>query len=346
MRFAITPPKPLQDRASIVGPKVLTKETGAQVINEPSTTRFHIIKGCPCYKEFENEKICINNDNLISISPIMIDPTLFSQILSLEDLNEYKSDRQSMCYLTIALDREENVVYCICKNELIIINQRHVKASDLGSALKFLELTGETMDNAFCSTCIYKYIITMGDVFEDIISTDERERITVGYIKNIAKETLRTIEIEEIDFNDLEAMRALIQRTVQAIAQQVFEYDMLISIHENSLDQRIVNMIDKLKQLCKLNALMMFQIESIIEQADRQVTYRQVQYMTEVAKMIAMISEESESMMAEFQDNEEFLMVMDKIGNTCLKSPIQNEKKYTGLMRVLSKIGLSLVCNK
>ena len=93
-----------------------------------STTR--LVKGCPCYRQFGDEKVCLNNDDVFPINAISVDPSFFEQISCIDDLAEYKSDRESMCYLLIYLDRQGGFCYCVSQGQRISINQKDVKTTD------------------------------------------------------------------------------------------------------------------------------------------------------------------------------------------------------------------------
>ena len=53
-----------------------------------------LVKGCPCYREFGDEKVCLNNDSILPINAISVDPSFFNQLDSKAMLDEYKSDNK------------------------------------------------------------------------------------------------------------------------------------------------------------------------------------------------------------------------------------------------------------
>jgi len=154
------------------------------VTGSQSTTR--LVKGCPCYREFGDEKVCLNNDDVFPINAISLDPSFFEQIMSVEELAEYKSDKESMCYLLIYLDRENDYCYCISQGQKINIQKKDVKASEIESALQFVTTTAKNRDGVICSDCLYKYLRTLGQASEGFLTDSEREEIIALYVKKVS----------------------------------------------------------------------------------------------------------------------------------------------------------------
>ncbi len=300
--------------------------------------RFQVVKGCPCYKEFGDEKICINNDSLVSITPIPIEPTLFSGITSLQGLKEFKTDREEMCYLSVIIDRGTNIVYCICKNEPLVINHQMVKATDLSSALRFLTLTGYSVNDAFCSSCLYKYIVTMGDVFDNVVSKSERTRITIEYIREIALNILNTLQDGSIELHE-DAIKTLVERCVQEIIAQLKEYTQLTVEYKHQMTDELQALIKMQKQLCRYHANILFQIETVLCQRAEQVTTTQVKHMATIAERIVGLDDSVTRIAAALEATNEGKRLMTRIQTTSMKTPIVDRTRFEGLMKTLIDIG-------
>ena len=108
----------------------------SSVVERTSGIGSRIVRGCPCLKEFGREKVCLNNDDVVPITTITIDPVFFGNATSIEDLTELRSNSESMCYCLVFLDNDKEHTYCVSQGQLVKINGRPVKASEIQAALQ------------------------------------------------------------------------------------------------------------------------------------------------------------------------------------------------------------------
>ncbi|MFW9944240.1 MAG: hypothetical protein ACFFB7_04520, partial [Candidatus Sifarchaeia archaeon] len=85
-----------------------------------------IVKGCPCLKEFGREKVCLNNDDVMPVTTITIDPVFFGNATSIEDLTDLRSSNDSMCYCLVFLDTDKEDTYCVSQGQIVKINGRRI----------------------------------------------------------------------------------------------------------------------------------------------------------------------------------------------------------------------------
>ena len=136
-----------------------------------------LVQGCPCYREFGDESVCLNNDDILPISSISVDPRFFVSLSSHADLAEFKSDKEDMCYLLINLNKDDGHAYCVSRSKILTINNQPIHASDIENALQFVPISGVGDNHVICSSCLYKYLVTLSDVFGEIVSEEERNQI-------------------------------------------------------------------------------------------------------------------------------------------------------------------------
>lgn len=144
----------------MIAPESPDMKLGTSLLNSGEGP-FKLVKGCPCYKEFGTEKVCVNNDDVQPINSISIDPTFFGLMDSREGLAEFKSSNEGMCYLLISLDAEDGRAYCVSQGRQLKINNRDIQASDIKDALQFVSTKDITTDGVVCSSCLYKYLVTL-----------------------------------------------------------------------------------------------------------------------------------------------------------------------------------------
>ncbi|MFW9975582.1 MAG: hypothetical protein ACFFDQ_09975, partial [Candidatus Thorarchaeota archaeon] len=105
------------------------------VFSNSTREPIHLVRGCCCYREFGDEKVCLNNDSVLPINAILVDPSFFTPLYSKSQLVGFRSDNISMCYLLMFLDRDEGFCYCVSQNQRICINNKDVKVSEIENAL-------------------------------------------------------------------------------------------------------------------------------------------------------------------------------------------------------------------
>ena len=136
-------------------------------------------------KEFGDERVCINNDDVLPVKSMSLDPTFFAQLCSVDELHDFKSDREDMCYSLINLDVDSDNAYCVSQNREIRINKKTIRAIDIEEALDFAISSDMSGNEAICSSCLYKYLVTLTDLFEGLLSETERGEVILSYSREL-----------------------------------------------------------------------------------------------------------------------------------------------------------------
>ncbi len=150
-----------------------------------------VIRGCPCFKRFGDEKLCVNDDNVLEVEVIEVDPSLFSFHTTREDILQEQAHEDNICYVSIYVNYPDNRVYCVSQGWELRIHGRHVPGTDLEDALQFLSTKDLSASAEICSECLYKFLLTLSDAFTDEMSprdrTDEVKRYVDKFSLMIAK---------------------------------------------------------------------------------------------------------------------------------------------------------------
>ncbi|TFG07376.1 hypothetical protein EU522_00780 [Candidatus Thorarchaeota archaeon] len=141
-----------------------------------------IIRGCPCYKVFGDEKLCVNDDRVLEIDAIELDPALFAFHRDKESMKEEKAAEDNVCYTSIYINYPDNRVYCISQGWKIRIHNRDVLGADLQDALQFLSTKDLTASAEICSECLYKFLLTLSDQFADTMTRKEKTDEVKRYV--------------------------------------------------------------------------------------------------------------------------------------------------------------------
>jgi hypothetical protein len=305
----------------------------------PLSGNIRLVKGCPCFKEFGSEKVCLNNDEIIPIVSIAVDPMFLGDATTLEDLANLKSDKESMCYLLIFLDGEGEKTHCISQGQKIRINGQDVKASDILAALQFVTTSEQASDGVVCSSCLYKYLVTLGDTFDDIMTDAERSELVSTYVRDITAQMAREL-IGSEEITDPEVIDELVNsRISQLLTMRITWASILHDLKAEGEDnKKLIELISRYRQLARFETIFLFQVSTLRESDDKQVSLGLLRFMIDVAerinRVIAIIRDSSHSL-------SDTSAVPDHI-QVLLEEQVENrnrtEKWFTNLVKLLNTI--------
>ncbi|MEM4734099.1 MAG: hypothetical protein QXS20_00095 [Candidatus Thorarchaeota archaeon] len=156
-----------------------------------------LVRGCPCYKVFGDEKLCVNDDNILEMNVIEIDPTLFAFHQDKESLELERADSDDICYCAIYINYPDNRVYCVSQGWPIRIHGKDVLATDLESAMQFLTTKDVAQNAEVCSECLYKFLLTLSDQFADSMSKKERTDEVKRYVNRFS--LMMAVKLSQMD---------------------------------------------------------------------------------------------------------------------------------------------------
>ncbi|MFW9805246.1 MAG: hypothetical protein ACFFFK_00790 [Candidatus Thorarchaeota archaeon] len=191
-----------------------------------------LVRGCPVYKVFGDERLCVNDDKVLEIEAIEIDPSIFSYHFDRESMEEERASDGNVCYASIYINYPDNKVYCISQGWVLRIHGKDVPGDDLEDAMQFLSTKEISSSAEICSECLYKFILTLGDTFADTLTerekTDEVKRYVDKFslmiaLKHSETDTLmEPIGTEDDIENGVDHFQFLRNYLVQLLDQQNF----------------------------------------------------------------------------------------------------------------------------
>jgi len=151
---------------------------------------YRLLKGCPCLMDFGTERICVNNDNIIPVRVINIDVRSAQAALgeTRTASSKHHVGETRPCYGFVDVGRPDGWAYCALYDEPIVINGRRIPASDLEEAIEVVEFSRGKSEES-CAPCIYKYLTTMGSIFEPELEPIEARRTLEAYVKHLTNKT-------------------------------------------------------------------------------------------------------------------------------------------------------------
>jgi len=301
-----------------------------------SNTR--LVKGCPCYREFGEEKVCLNRDDVSPINAISVDPSFFEEIRSLDDLNEFKSDKESMCYLLIYLNREEGYCYCVSQGQRININKKDIKADEIDSALEFVTSTEKSKGGVICSACLYKYLRTLGEVSEGLLTDTERQEIVKRYVKELSSRLAAELSGASLSM-DFEQLQQHLRKYIKKLNKSKSQWASLtMKLRDSNADEKLVKLVDYYRLLYRLEAVFLSRVlefEEGHEDSDPLNTLRFIVGVSEkVIKLSDNIRETTHELLEMKKMNPEIQESLRKHSRNRQKT----EYKFSNLVVVLNKI--------
>ena len=322
-----------------ISPEVSDLKTDSRILSGDEKGIIRLVKGCPCYKEFGDETVCLNNDDVLPINPISLDPTFFTHTTSIEDLKEFKSDKEDMCYLLIYLDKENGKAYCVSQGKELRINKQDVKDKDIEDALQFVTYTELSSNGALCSECLYKYLVSCTDV-GIIPDEEERNEILAIYVKKIAIQmAMRLSDSKSITSDKFEAHEEAIHKRIkELIEDRAFWISRISELKNKDEEARLVELYEHYKQLARLESVFLYQVLTIAESSDIALSLGSIKFMVEVAERFINTSDSIRETTYELEDNG--LLMTRHIMVLILYSERRKrtERWFHNLIRVLSQV--------
>ncbi len=150
------------------------------------TASIKLVRGCPCFKVFGDEKLCVNDDKVLEIDTIEIDTSMFALRTDHEGMKKEIASESNICFTSIYINYQDNKVYCISQGWSLRIHGKDVPGDDLEGSLPFLSTKEASASAEICSECIYKFILTLGDTFSDLMTKKEKADEIKQYVDNFS----------------------------------------------------------------------------------------------------------------------------------------------------------------
>ncbi|MGY5876951.1 MAG: hypothetical protein RTU30_14470 [Candidatus Thorarchaeota archaeon] len=299
-----------------------------------------LVKGCPCYKELGDEKICVNDDDVLPIRAISVDPSFFAKIDCVDNLSEYKSDRANMCYLLIYLDEDKDNVYCVSRGIRLHINNQEVKASDIKSALNFVTSKEMSANGVVCSSCLYKYLITLGHVFDDLFTKSERSEMIENYVRELFIQMALDLggrNGEELTQKE-KSTRIIREQIEKLNSQRTLWTQKIAEIRELDGVEDLRTLLEQYNQLCRLEAVFLLQVMTLKDSTDQFVALGLLKFMVELSEHVLelnnKIRETTHKLSSENQMPQEIQEMLDLNDNHRKMS----EHRFSNLVKLLNQI--------
>ncbi|MHA2157924.1 MAG: hypothetical protein ACXABN_07935 [Candidatus Thorarchaeota archaeon] len=298
----------------------------------------HIVRGCPCYREFGEEKVCLNNDSVYPIRAISVDPSFFNTLQSKNNLEEFASTNDAMCYLVTFLDREEGYCYCVSQNQRIRINKQDVKSSEIDRALQFVTSSEKHRDGVLCSDCLYRYLRTLGESSEGYLTDEERKDIIVSYVRNLAN----TMAMQLSGFDETNSSNDFQEHLPTYINElnrsRSHWISMIRNLKNTSADKDLVQLIDSYSTLSRLESVFLFQVQTLENEEEETHPLDALHFMVNISERVMSVNDEIRERSIELMNRNALPDSIQEMLSRHTQKRKETEYRFSNLVSVLNEI--------
>ncbi len=259
-----------------------------------------LVRGCPCFKVFGDETLCINNDEILEVDVIEVDPAIFAFNLDKESMEKERAEEGNICYASIYINYPDNRVYCISQGWHLRIHGRDVPAQDLEDAMQFLSTKDMTASAEVCSECLYKFLLTLADTFADTMTKTEKAAEIKRYVDKFSlmiavkhshvDSLMKPIGSEDDIDESVDHFAFLREYLVQLIEQQQYWRDFEQSIIKEGAEDWLVQLIRNREMLARFEFQFYSQTLQLREVEDFNILIKMLSYILKTADEILRIN--------------------------------------------------------
>jgi len=227
-----------------------------------SQSSIKLVRGCPCYKVFGDEKLCVNSDSVLGVDVIDIDPHVFAFRKDKKGIEQERAAEGNVCYAAIYVNYPDNRVYCISQGWVIRIHGKDVPGNDLEEALQFLSTKDLSANAEICSECLYKFLLTLSDVFADMMTRKEKTEEVKKYVDKFSlkiavklsqmDELMKPIGTESDIEQGVDYFAFLRDYLVQLLEQQGYWSELGKALQESGAEPWVCELVSMRERLARL----------------------------------------------------------------------------------------------
>ena len=238
---------------------------------------------CPCFKDFEGELICLNDDNLNDIEHSIFAADILNQEASLDLVKQFECADGKTCYSSIYTYNGE--VYCSSQGFKIRIHKEDITADMLQSSIRLYAL-GPTEITVDCASCIYGILLAL------VLSQDQAsiKRYLDEFSLKVAM-SFTEMELEEIDESTpyFETVQAYL---VKLLEDQYYWQDMAEKLENEKEPASLIDLVTKMELLDRLQFLFYSQVLNIRSIENSRLLVRMLSHILRTSRNILDINEE------------------------------------------------------
>lgn len=119
-----------------------------------------LIKQCPCFREYEGEHLCVNDNYMKKMLTIHVGTELFGSAHLSNEFIKSKASEDNLCFCLAYLGVDE-LYYCMSQQQNIKIRGQQVSREEMKRALEILAPENTKFSSILCGECLYKIIAAL-----------------------------------------------------------------------------------------------------------------------------------------------------------------------------------------
>ncbi len=244
---------------------------------------------CPCYKDFEGELICLNDDSLCDIEHSIFAADILNQGATLDLVKQFEVNDGQTCYSSVYT--HDGHAYCSSQGNKIRIHNEDITSEMLSQSIKLYAL-GPTEITVDCASCIYGILLAL------VLSQDQAS--IKKYLDEFSLKVainFTELELDEIDESTpyFETVQAYL---VKLLEDQYYWQD----IHEKLLAKEepepLIELVSMMELLDRLQFQFYSQVLNIRSMHNSRILVRMLSQILRTSKNILDLNEEIHSLIS------------------------------------------------
>jgi len=244
---------------------------------------------CPCFKDFEGELICLNNDSLNDVEHTIFAPDILNRDASIESIKGYEISDGRTCYSSVYT--YGGCTYCSSQGAKIRIHKTDIAASMLESAIKLYSL-GPTEITVDCASCIYGILLAL-------VLTQDQASVKRYLDEFSLKIAMRFSELELDEINENTPYFEVIQEYLVRLLENEYYWR---ELHEKLIERHgqpsLLEFVNMMEQLNRLQFLFYSQVINIRSVQNSRLLVRMLSQILRTSKNILDLNGEIHSLVA------------------------------------------------
>lgn len=244
---------------------------------------------CPCFKDFEGELICLNDDSLCDIEHSIYAFDILSQGATLELVKQFEMNDGKTCYSSVYT--YDGHTYCSSQGNKIRIHNEDITSEMLHQSIKLYAL-GPTEITVDCASCVYGILLAL------VLSQDQAsiKRYLDEFSQKVAI-SFTEMELDEID-ESIPYFETVQAYLVKLLEDQYYWEDVHEKLLAKQESEPLIELVSMMELLDRYQFQFYSQILNIRSMQSSRILVRMLSQILRTSKNILDLNEEIHSLIS------------------------------------------------